>query len=272
MDPEEAEVIDNDENDEFELMTEEEDEAGEETEEEDEDEDEDEEKAEPDERDKELEALRQSNEKLQKDNNRLGYALRHQSKEKEKEKDPGFTDQQLVGLMREHKDDPDVLFQVVKQMVKQEGTEVKKAAVDSAETARVKQNLDGFLDEKFPDWRNTESEVRGHIDSTMEGFQLKDHPFGEFLSMAAHIATNVDKIIEDHVKEAKSEALKEKAESSRKKNIKKNSLSKSKKTEKKAALPDDYKEVADQMGLTESQRKIYAKMRKAGSNQITVGA
>lgn len=175
--------------------------------------------------------------------------------------------------MREHKDDPDVLFQVMRQMTKQEVSGVEERAVDSAETAQVKQNLSGFLDKNFPDIRDEGSELRKNTDDAIDKFHLNDHPYGEFLAVGAFLFAQLPDMVENAKKEGREEALKTKAESTRKKSIKDSSLSaKGKKGKKSAEVPKNYAEVTDKLGMNKRQKEIYAKLRKSSGSNQTVGA
>lgn len=156
--------------------------------------------------------------------NRLGYALRTANKEKVETKGDSeqFTDAQLLAIMNEHKEDPTVLLQVMKEVSKANGKDIEESVGRSAD---IKTKLVGqttFLEQSFPDVLKEGTEAAEMVEKARDYMHLKDHPFGDWLAVATYNLQNMPQIIEKAKAEAKAEALGKTADDTRKQKIKTN--------------------------------------------------
>jgi hypothetical protein len=210
-----------------------------------------------------------------KDLNKALHQERKKSKETKTEDETPLTPTQLRELLKEHHDDPDMMFNIMDYMAKQAAKGVKVEAINETQVATTKKDVDSTLLEQFPDLAKDDSELRQDVETIKERFFIdKSHPLSDFLSIAAMSLINLPKALENAKDEGKREALGEKAEATRKKNVKETKLTpKGKvtgKASKLAGLSPDQAATATQIGLTGNQLKIYARLLKKKSNRVEV--
>ncbi len=199
--------------------------------------------------------------------NRNFYGLRKKFESyeaKANEKESKFTDDQIKGLLAEHQDDPNMLFQIMKTISKQEAGSEAKIQVDAANMTQRKGDMDTALLSTWPKAYEDGSEDNQSIQQAKDYFYLQDHPLGDFLAGAATSLMQMDKTLEDTKKEAREKALK--VEKNRKKAIKQTSLGSVKRGSGKDALPSKYNSAAKQLNLTKSQAAIYKQLVAKGEN------
>jgi hypothetical protein len=209
-------------------------------------------------------------EDLQKEIKRLGYALRKAEKGTKDDDKTEFTDAQLHQMMRENKDDPDVLFQIVKQMTKQAGDSTLKSAEAKAEIKNRRKELEGITEKVFPGALKDDSPVYDGVQQTMTNFGLDDHPYGDVMALGIMTLNNLPSMIENARKDAQKQGLGKAADQKRKAKIKDNSLADkgSKKTSTK--LSPEANETASRLSMNKRQKELYAKFLKAGKKSSTV--
>lgn len=159
---------------------------------------------------------------LKKDNNRLGYALRTAGKkadEEKKEDSPKFSDSQLLAMWEEHKDDPKVVMQIIKEMQSSAVAGVEASAEKKAEIASKKTTVTQFLKSEYPDVLEEGSDLHKDVQGAKDHLVLGEHPFGDFLALAASQLMQMPEIIKNIKEEAKKEVLAGKAEKARKQSI-----------------------------------------------------
>ena len=185
-------------------------------------------------------------------------------KKEDTEETETFTDTQLMGILKEHQGEPDILFNVMKQMVKQSGKDVEKKAGDAAKIAQQQQLFDSKLSQAYPDLNTEGSELRSNVDTVKDTLGISDHPFGDLFAMGTLIMNNLSNFQKDAYEQGKKEALGEKAEETRKKTVKKNAFTPTGKGSGKSdkiSLTKEQLETAKGLGLTsEKQQKLYASM------------
>ena len=119
--------------------------------------------------------------------NNLNKALHEerQSKKKAAEKggEPAFTKAQLKELWTEHRDDPDVLFNILSYMADETARSAQAKAVDQVELVSKKKEVDDYLAQNFPDLANDGSPLRVGVDKAKQELMLADHPFGDILAL-----------------------------------------------------------------------------------------
>ena len=208
----------------------------------------------------------------QKEINRLGYALRKgEKKETTDDKETPFTKAQLMQLYKEHSDDPEVVFQIMKEMQKQGKVDATAAAEKSVDIKNKKGQMDTFMEGIYPDAKKEGSSLHAGIQEAIEWAHLEGHPFAEHLALGLLTVKNLPetiKKIKDDAKaeygKASEEDLKKKAEDARKKNIAANKTGKTGKSSdatKTIQLTPEQLDSAKRLGLTSKvQLARYAKI------------
>lgn len=229
--------------------------GGEEEEEEEENAEEEAEPEQPDEKYAQLEAhIRDLNKAL--------HIERQKAKQREQEKAEPLSDEQLRQLMREHIDDPDTLFNIVNYMAEQKAKSAGKEAIDANVLSAQKAQHDQIIATKWPDLMKDDTPLRQVADGVKQEFRIDNHPLGDLLAMGVVTLNALPKIEQDAYERGKQDGMKGKVEKTRKKGVKDTTLTPSGKSRKsnKFALDDHLVKTADQIGLTESQKKIYARL------------
>lgn len=187
--------------------------------------------------------------------------------------DAEFTDSQLLGLMETHKDDPATMLQIMRHEAKQAAKNQGKAVVDDLQTGNLKKQTDDFLLQQYPNFYSDDSEIRPVINSAKEKFGLDDHPLGDFFAAGSVALQSLPQIMQAQYERGKKEALGGKAEETRKENIgKKTPADSGKRSSKSTSLKGQALETAQQMGLSPSQQKLYAKMLGNKNKSVSVEA
>jgi hypothetical protein len=196
--------------------------------------------------------------------NRAVHQYRQKEKETKKEEENPLTPEQLRAMFKEHKDDPETLFNIVAYMSEQSAKQAGKEALDVEEIKKMKTIHDDVVSKRWPDLEKEGSQLRTQTDKLKKAFRLETHPMSDYLVVSAMISDQLPQIQQAAYEKGKADALKGKAEENRKKDVKDGKLSpaKSGASDKpnKALLSGSYAEVAKQMGLTKSQQEIYAKL------------
>jgi hypothetical protein len=191
----------------------------------------------------------------------------------DKDEDGKFTDTQLLGMLREHKDDDAVQLQIMKHVSEESSKKIEAKVVDAAEIAATKKQVDSFITKNWPEINEEGSDLRKDVDEAKKMLRIEDHPYSDYLGIAAALVTNLPDMITAAEERGKSAKIKDKNETNRKQSIKDNKLSnKGKKTGAEVKLPAQAQETAKQLGLTKSQIKIYKQMLgpEKGKQPITV--
>ena len=204
---------------------------------------------------------------------KMRKALEAKETDKDKDDDGQFTDAQLLGMMNEHQDDPAVMLQIIKHISKESGKKSTEKAVDATEIASTKKQVDSFITQNWPEINEEGSDLRKDVDEAKKMLRIEDHPYSDYLGIAAALVTNLPDMITAAEERGKSAQIKDKNETNRKQSIKDNKLSnKGKKTGAEVKLPAQAQATAKQLGLTKSQIKIYKQMLgpEKGKQPITV--
>lgn len=185
-----------------------------------------------------------------------------------------FTDQQLVNILTEHKDDPAMMLAVVKQAVKQATADIKPDIERDTDLAGKKKETESYLNDNWPNWKSDDS-IQTDLKAAKEYLGVQDHPLSDFMAMSTMIMNQLPTIIKNAKEEGKKEALGEKADGARKRSIKANSLAKTgtKKGGKTASLSDTETETENLLNMNPQQKKIYRQMlqkSKAGTQAVEV--
>lgn len=204
--------------------------------------------------------------RLENDKSDLKKALHQARQDKKQDKGEPLDDNQILAILNEHKDDPTVLLNTIKYVAKQHAAGAKKDAVDDVEISNQRRDLDNYCANMYGEnWTNEDSTIRKNVVKARENFKLGDHPFGDFLGLAAGFFMNFPTIQKNIIEKAKADALKGKAEDAREGQIKDGSLPSGKKTgggggdKGKFGLTAAQIATAGKLGLkSDSQLKIYA--------------
>lgn len=210
-------------------------------------------------------------EEQQKEINRLGYALRKNEKPKEPEnKETPFTREQLFNLFKEHKDEPEIAFQIFEEMSKQGKLDAQEAAERSIDIKNKKTEMTNFIQGIYPDATKEGTELHTGIQQAIEWAHLNGHPFADQLALGLLTVKNLPEIKKKIMEDAKTEFkkstgkdLEDKSEVARKERINKNKNTKSSTsdTTKTASLTPSQLETAKKMGFkSKAQLARYAKM------------
>lgn len=198
--------------------------------------------------------------------NKIGYALRkatEKGKGDDKGDEPQFSDSQLLGILKEHKDDETVLLQVMKEIADSKGKEVEKSAERAADIKTKTIDFDKFLTQAYPDFQKDDTEQAQAVERAVDWLHLEGHPFAKYLAISTMQFQHIPKLIEQAKEEAKKEFLSKKADDTRKEKIKNNAPAGTKPPEggKPPTLSAQQSETAKLIfGNDERLKAKYAKM------------
>lgn len=210
----------------------------------------------------------------------LNKALHDARQDRKKGKDEGdkeetpLTKEQLLGIMKEHKDDPAVLLNVIEYASQQAAKGAEKKAVDAVEISSKKKEIDDYLGQNYPKLSDENSEDRVSVDKVKDMLSVADHPFGDFMAVAVRTQLMLPSIIQAAVDHAKKEALGENADKSRKASVKANAPAPSGKSggvqKGKTSLSGDAADVAKRIGLSAKGQAIYGKLLQGSKKSVSV--
>jgi hypothetical protein len=213
--------------------------------------------------------LEQELAKAQKEINRLGYSLR-KKEEKAEPKETPLTKHQLLNILKEHQDDPEIVFQVMEEMSKQGKVDAQEAAEKSMDIKRKKEETAAHIKSLYPDALDDGTPLNNSIQAVVEWAHLDGHPMAQEAALGMLLLKNFPDTIREIRELAKKEAeelhskdLKDKNEASRKKGIAAAKPAKSGSSDagKPASLTQEQMETAKSLGLkTPEQLKRYAKL------------
>jgi hypothetical protein len=195
---------------------------------------------------------------LKKENNRIGYALRKAEKGAGKEKDAEegdaqFTDAQLLQMMEEHGDNKKVLFQIMKEMVSQNGKAIEQSAEAKATVRARSKELDDVVNQVHPGAFDEGSETYKNIQTTKAYLGLESNPYGDHLSLAMMAFKNIPNLVSAIKEQTRKELLGKTADEKRKTNIKSQTpADKGKKKTKTVPLPPGATEAAERLGFSKN--------------------
>jgi hypothetical protein len=210
----------------------------------------------------------------------LNKALHEARQDRKKGKDEGgkeeapLTKEQLLAIMKEHKEDEGVLLNVIQYAAEQAAKGAEKKAVDAVEISSKKKEIDDYLGQNYPKLSDAESEDRVSVDKVKDMLSVADHPFGDFMAVAVRTQLMLPSILQAAVEQGKKEALGENADKSRKANAKANAPAPSGKSvgvvKGKAGLSGDSADVAKRIGLSVKGQAIYSKLLKGSNKSVSV--
>jgi len=202
-------------------------------------------------------------ERLQKEINRLGFKLR---KEEEVPKDdkPVFTEAQLLQMMKEHADEPEVLFNIIKEMQRQTAEGVEKSAEYKAQVQVRSKELSDIAETVFPGALKEDSQIYNEVIQTKDYLGLDKHPHGDFLALATMSLKNLPNLVANIREQVKKELLPKASDDKRKETIKaKTPVTETAKETPKPSTGAGENETAKRLGMNERQFKRYQQIMSA---------
>jgi len=213
--------------------------------------------------------------------NNLNKALHEerQSKKKAAEKtgEPVFTKAQLKELWTEHRDDPDVLFNILSYMAEDTAKNAQANAVNQVELVNKKKEVDDYLAQNFPELAADGSPLRLGVDKAKQELMLADHPFGDILALGLNNLLNLPTTVKAAYEMGKKEAMGGQRIDRRREKINATNLPKGK-THKVDAddrhtepASPEVRDVAKRIGLSKQGQEIYQRILKnAKTRSVTV--
>lgn len=198
--------------------------------------------------------------------NRKLHGIRQEKgaeKKGEPEEEATFTNAQLVQILEEHKDEPEVMLRIVEQKVKQAVKGVKDETLDATKVEAQAKEMNGILNERYPELKDAGSELRANVDESKAILGMEDHPYGDFLGMAGIVLHQLPNLMKQAHEAGKQEALKGKGEEHRKAAIQSTSLAGSGKGKPgtEATVTKDMADVEKMLNLkTPAQKKLYRQL------------
>lgn len=214
-------------------------------------------------RDDEVRGLRDELKKM----NRAFYNLRQEQKAAKDKKPEGseteFTDAQLLRIMEEHKEDPAVMLQVIRQAQKQELKKHGKALADDMESKTLREHNSAWIRNNAPDVMEDGSDNHQAVTQAIERLKIGEHPLAEFIAVNVLRASNIRAIVDAKVKEEKEKWLAESGEKARVAAVKSGSPAKSKPSTTAGAKDDaSFRSQGAALGLTGSALDNYVQIRR----------
>lgn len=205
------------------------------------------------------------------DLNKALHEERKSKKEAAKSKDeepPKVTRTELKKLYEEYKDDPDTMFQLIEYVAAEAAKGASKDAISRNKVTDNRKEIDGYLQQNFPDLYTDASELRRAVDKTKSEMGFDDHPYGDFVGTAIQTMLNLPHLAKKYYDQGRSDANSGKAEKKRQELVKDGSLTPKGKgnagTDVKG-LQGKHLEVANRLELSPSARKILEKMTSKGA-------
>lgn len=215
---------------------------------------------------KELAEIKAENAELKKAAKRAFYSERQERKAEKKEAkgdDVTLSDAEIKAIMKEHKDDPEVIFNAVTYKVQQMMKGGVKSAVNEVEVKNKQEKLSTILRERLGEaFDDDDSDARKSLMKTRQTLNLEDHPFGDFLAYGAAIADMLPNLAKQWYERGKKDALGKTADDGRKSDIEDGKLTPSgdRKPDGNGkpnkGLTDSQKETAKLMGFDKDPRKM----------------
>jgi len=169
----------------------------------------------------ELQSVKEKNAELDKAAKRAFYGERHEKKAaKEKGDETVLTDAEIKAIIRDNKDDPEVLFNALTYKAQQMMKTGQKATIDEVEIKNKSNQFNSILKERVPDYDSPDSKAAETISKAKETFNLEDHPFADYLAASAAVYADLPNISKQWFEAGKKAALDEGADAARKKEIK----------------------------------------------------
>ncbi|MFH1641047.1 MAG: hypothetical protein ABIA66_03680, partial [Candidatus Omnitrophota bacterium] len=164
---------------------------------------------------KEVDTLKSELEQLKEDKKNLNKALHSLRQEKKKDSvkaDTGrLSEAQLKQIIEDNPEDTETQFRVLRYLAEEYSKGASKEAVNAAEISRTKTKLDDYLNEQYPEITEDGSDMRREVEEAKTGLALENHPFGDYLAVAARVLDAVPNLMKDAFEKGKAQGLGQKA-------------------------------------------------------------
>lgn len=211
--------------------------------------------------------LRRKNRELTKRIKELETSSVKGGKEESAEKDTALTDEQILAIMKEHRDDEQVLFNVMKYINQRGAKDAQKAAEAVSIQKEIKGQVDAYVSEtlfKAFDPDEVEDELEKQVPAAKWG--LENHPLEKQIRQLILMGANVKGIVANQVKKALAQHSQKQAstEKARVEAIKKGKPIPENKSGSAASPELDAKasRIAREIGLSKSGQAIYMGLLK----------
>lgn len=155
-----------------------------------------------------ISSVESDNERLRKDKKDLQTAL-HQARTDKKSKKTDDDDEEVLSptdianIIKEHKDNPDVLVNAVNYLVSQKIKKGKSEAINEVEVRQMGNKLNSVLKQQFGTLLDDpDSDLRKNVDNIKKQMHVEDHPFADFLGTSVFVLDRLPMIIQNAVKKA----------------------------------------------------------------------
>ena len=197
-------------------------------------------------------------------NNRAQAELRTTLKEQAAQKTEGsLTKDQLIGILREHKDDPEAQFQVYDYMASEHAKKAESNTIDAMKVSQVKAVTDQYVASKFPELRDESSANYAQFQDLKSQLGLANNPHADYIVGNLVLGLNSEKAINEQYNRGLNEGQGKAVEKNRKKGIKEGKLESSTTNGKSTpVIPSNLEDNARILGLTGGAKDDYFKMMK----------
>ena len=174
-----------------------------------------------------------------------------------------LTREQLKSIFKEHKDDEDVVFNILDYYMEQNAKKTSNEAIDAVKLSQMKTHTDTYVSREFPALLNEESDVYRIAQETKDQFGLSNNPHSDFL--VGHIlrSMNTKNFVEQAYQKGLEDGKYQKAESKRKQNVGESKLEKTEQKDSngKGQYSAKDMDVFNILNLkTDRQKEIYRKL------------
>jgi hypothetical protein len=200
--------------------------------------------------------------RLENDKSNLKKALHEErASKKEKKEEPILTDAELMTLIKEHKDDPEVMFNAMLYKMQHAVKGEKEKAINEVEIGSRQKEFNKVLRDRYPDFDNEDSPIRQNVEKAKDFLSIKDHPHSDLLAASAVVFGALPNIINHWYEEGKKASMDKGVDAARKKEIKEGQLipsgDKSGKSKSSQDLNQDQLDTAKRLGFDKDPKKLF---------------
>jgi hypothetical protein len=181
-----------------------------------------------------------------------------EAKKPKADEPPPLSDDELLSIYKEHQDDPEVALKIFRYMRDQGAKTAIEAQRAIAKNDEKAKQADAFFGSIFETYHDDEFADKLNDDFPLDDWQLQGHPHAKRFQTAMAMAGSFPKMLDERVKAAveKYKANSLKSETKRTETIQNRQPATSAKGPV-AVLTDRGAQVAKELGLSPSARKIY---------------
>ncbi len=194
-----------------------------------------------------------------KEKNRVARELRQTLNEK---KEPGaLTKEQIVEILRENPNDPDVQFQVYDYIASEHAKKSTSDSIDAVKLSQTKAQTDKYVSDNYADLMDESKPAYAYAENLKAELGITNHPHANFLVGNAMVAMNYEKTLNEQYQRGLNEGQGKSVEKNRKKGIKEGKLESSNTQSKSAPVATSNMEEAIKiLGLEGRAKDEYIQM------------